>query len=159
MLSGAPLREQYTSTNKITNVFSIERVKKSLSEWCNSAKRLEILICSIEFIFNYENNLIILPFFRRWINNLWIMDIFLYSFSSFIIVGFMCSLDKNTIVSCHSDKHNYDETAVFLEKGEERHRTTFSNIIIAFSPSLSKLKLQLHEANISLSSVCCIPQN
>lgn len=157
MLSGAPLREQYTSTNKITNVFSIERVKKS--EWCNSTKRLEKLICSTEFIFNYENNLIILPFFRRWINNLWIMDIFLYSFSSFIIVGFMCSLDKNTIVSCHSDKHNYDETAVFLEKGEERHRTTFSNIIIAFSPSLSKLKLQLHEANISLSSVCCIPQN
>lgn len=63
MLSGAPLREQYTSTNKITNVFSIERVKKS--EWCNSTKRLEKLICSTEFIFNYENNLIILPFFRR----------------------------------------------------------------------------------------------
>lgn len=48
----------------------------------------------------------------------------------------MRSLDKNTIISYNSDKHNYDETAVLLEKGEERHRTTFSNIIIAFSPSL-----------------------
>lgn len=39
-----------------------------------------------------------MPFSKEWINNLWVMDIFLASCSLFIIVRFPCLIKKNTMV-------------------------------------------------------------